>query len=139
MEMDREQLESYRSKRDEIQELRYKLNHLDDDGSMIGHSTILNGNYYPPKPETVVGYDYEKSTRLRNRYTNCIAKLQKECEEIEEWIEQIPESLTRRIFRMVFIESMKQQQVAKKVHLSQSSISEKISNFLKSDKIDKKV
>lgn len=131
MEMDREQLESYRSKRDEIQELRYKLNHMDDDGNMIGHSTILNGNYYPPKPETVVGYDYEKSIRLRNRYTNCIAKLQKECEEIEEWIEQIPDSLTRRIFRMVFIENMTQQQVAKKVHTAQSEVSKKISKYLK--------
>ena len=46
-------------------------------------------------------------------------------------MEAIPDSLTRRIFRMCFIDGRKQKDVAKAVHLDQSMISKKINNYLK--------
>lgn len=131
MEMTREQLEGYRSCREEIQELQYKLDHLGEGDSMIGNDVIMDYRDGFPRPQSVVGYDYDKYERLRKAYESRIAKLQAECAEVEMWIEGIPDSLTRRIFRMYYIDGMNQSRIAKRVHLSQSQVSRKIDGFLK--------
>ena len=131
MEMTRERLEGYRSCREEIQELHYKLAHLGEGDSMIGNDVILDYQTGFPRPQSIVGYDHEKEERLRRIYENRIAKLQAECAEVEQWVEAIPDSLTRRIFRMYYIDGMNQSKIAKRVHLSQAEISKKISRYLK--------
>lgn len=131
MEMTRERLEGYRSCREEIQELQYKLAHLGEGDSMIGNDVILDYQTGFPRPQSIVGYDHEKEVRLRRIYESRIAKLQAECAEVEQWVEAIPDSLTRRIFRMYYIDGMNQSKIAKKVHLSQSQVSRKIDGFLK--------
>ncbi len=131
MEMTRERLEEYRSCREEIQELQYKLDHLGEGDSMIGNDVIMDYRDGFPRPQSVVGYDYDKYERLRKAYESRIAKLQAECAEVELWIEAIPDSLTRRIFRMYYIDGMNQSRIAKRVHLSQSQVSRKIDGFLK--------
>lgn len=131
MEMTKERLEEYKSKRAEITELRIKLSSLGKGDSMIGNSVILNGQVYPPRPESVVGFDEKKYERLRKKYSDRLAELERDCGEVEEWIEEIPDSLTRRIFRMYYVDGMTQQEVAKNVHLAQSKVSEKISAYLK--------
>ena len=65
--------------------------------------------------------------------------METECLAVEMWIEAIPDGITRRIFRMHYVDGKSQSKIAKAVHMSQSTISEKMSSFLKSDKIDKKV
>lgn len=131
MEMTRERLEGYRSCREEIQELQYKLDHLGEGDSLIGNDVIMDYRDGFPRPQSVVGYDYDKYERLRKAYESRIVKLQAECAEVELWIEAIPDSLTRRIFRMYYIDGMRQSHIAKKVHLSQAEVSKKISRFLK--------
>lgn len=132
VEMTRERLEGYQSCKEEIQELQYKLAHLGEGDSMMGHDVILDYRTGYPRPQSVVGRDREKEERLRKTYESRIAKLQAECAEVEQWVEAIPDSLTRRIFRMYYIDGMNQSKIAKKVHLSQSKISEKISKYLQS-------
>lgn len=132
MEMTRKRLEDYRSEKAEIAELKHKLAHLGEGDSLIGNDTIFDYRSGYPKPQAVVGYDLDREARLRDTYQKRIEKLEKNCTEVEQWVEAIPDSLTRRIFRMYFIEGVKQKKVAKSVHLSQSKISEKISDFLKS-------
>lgn len=132
VEMTRERLEGYRSCREEIRELRYKLAHLGEGDSLVGNDVIMDYKTGYPRPQSVVGYDYNKENRLRNTYESRIQKLEAECAEIEQWVEDIPDSLTRRIFRMYFLEGCNQKNIAKKVHLSQSKISEKISKYLQS-------
>ena len=127
----REQLERYLSQKEEIRELRYKLEHLGEGDSLIGNSTIFDYSTGYPKPQAVVGYDYNKEWRLRERYETRLEKLQVDCEETEQWIEAIPDSQTRRIFRMYYLEGETQQKIGKKLHLDQSSVSRKIENFLK--------
>lgn len=131
MEMTRERLEGYRSCREEIQELQYKLDHLGEGDSLIGNDVIMDYRDGFPRPQSVVGYDYGKYERLRKAYESRIEKLQAECAEVELWIEAIPDSLTRRIFRMYYVDGMRQSHIAKKVHLSQAEVSKKISRFLK--------
>ena len=67
---------------------------------------------------------------MRALYETRIEKLQKECTEIEEWVEAIPDSLTRRIFRMYYIDGIGQNKIAKRVHIAQSEVSKKISKYL---------
>lgn len=125
----REQLDSYKSKKAEIQELQYKLSHLGESDSMIGNDTIFDYRTGYPHPQAVVGVDWEKMDRLTARYCKQIGTLTAECEEVEMWIENISDSLTRRIFRMYFVEGLSQKVVAKKTYLSQAAVSKKISNF----------
>lgn len=129
--MTREQLEQYRSNMEEIKELTYKLENLGDGDSLIGNDVVFDYRTGYPKPQSVVGYDYELEARRRDMYSKRIIKLKEECTDTETWIDSIPNSLTRRIFRMSFIDGLSQQKVARRVHLSQSAISKKIDAFLK--------
>lgn len=137
--MTREQLESYRSKKEEIDELKYKLEHLGENNSMVGNDVIMDYRSGYPVPQAVVGVDSARYWRLRNRYEKRIELLEQECEVVEEFIENIEDSMTRRIFRMYYIDGISQSKIAKTVHVAQSVVSEKISNFINSDKNDKKV
>lgn len=139
--MTKEILEEYKSKKEEIKELQHRLSHLynEDADAMMGNDTILDYRKGYPVPQAVVGVDWEKIDRTVSRYEKRIEALTRECEEIEEFIEAIPDSLTRRIFRMYYLDGLSQCKISKQVHMSQASISEKISIFLKSDKTDKKV
>ena len=129
--MEREQLERYLSQKEEIRELRYKLEHLGEGDSLIGNSTIFDYSTGFPRPQAVVGYDYNKERRLRAQYSTRLAKLRYDCEETEQWIESISDSQMRRIFRMRFLEGMILEQIGKKMHVDKSTVSRKIENFLK--------
>lgn len=132
MDMTKELLSTYRSKKDEIVELDLVLKNRWRDESLIGNDVILDySRSYPPIPQGVVGMDRDKYDRLQERDQRRKEKLEQECEEIEEWVEAIPESITRRIFRMCFIEGRKQKDVAKAVHLDRSRISRRIDDYLK--------
>lgn len=129
--MKKERLEVYRSEKKEIEELQYKLNHLGDGESMIGNSTIFDYKKGYPIPQSVVGHDKAREARLKKTYENRIEKLEKKCEEVEKWIEEIPDSMARRIFRMYYMDGMTQMQIARRLNTDQSRISRKIDTFLK--------
>lgn len=131
MDITKELLQGYRSKKDEIQELDYILRNRWRDEVLIGNDVIFDYSTGYPMPQAVVGFDYEKYSRLQERDRHRKEQLEQECMEIEEWVESIPDSLTRRIFRMCFIDGRRQKDVAKAVHLDQSMISKKINNYLK--------
>ena len=129
--MEREQLDRYRSQKDEIREIKYKLEHLGEGDSLVGNSTIFDYSTGFPRPQAVIGYDYEKYRRLRAQYSTRLAKLRYDCEETEQWVEDIPDSQTRRIFRMYFIDGETYRQIARKMHMDKSTVGRKIDNFLK--------
>ncbi len=132
MDITKEILMSYRSKKEEIRELTAIIENRYRDDSLIGNDVILDySKSYPPIPQGVVGFDQAKYNRLQDRDRRRKEKLEKECAEIEDFIESIEDSLTRRIFRMTFIDGEKQRKVAKAVHLDRSVVSRKINNFLK--------
>ena len=129
--MPKERLKKYGSCKEEIIELNYLLAHLKDGDGMIGNSVIMDYQTGYPRPQSVVGFDQEKYEKHREHYIKRKLELIKECEEVEEFVEAIPDSLTRRIFRMYFILGMDQKTVAKNVHLDRSVISRKIDTYLK--------
>ncbi len=129
--MDREQLERYQSQKEEIRELRYKLEHLGEGDSLVGNSTIFDYTTGFPRPQAVVGYDYNREDYLREKYRSRMKKLQADCEETEQWVEAIQDSQTRRIFRMYYLDGMTQKAIGKKMHVERSTVSKKIEAFLK--------
>lgn len=128
--MTREQLEEYRSKKEEIAELTYKLQHLGEDDEMVGNDVIMDYRKGYPRPQSVVGVDWDKYDNAKARYTSRLGKLQEECDAVEQFVEDIEDSMTRRIFRMYYIDGMTQEKVAKELHMHRSGISKKISDFL---------
>ena len=130
MEITKELLKGYRSKKDEIIELDWKLKNRWKDETLIGNDVIFDYSKGYPMPQSVVGFDHEKYERLQERDKRRKEQLEQECAAIEEWVEAIPDSITRRIFRMCFIEGRKQKDVAKAVHLDRSSISKKVDGYL---------
>lgn len=131
MDITKEMLQSYRSKKDEIAELDWVLRHRWQDEGMIGNNVVFDYRKGYPRPQSVVGFDYDRYDRLQDRDNARKALLEQECAEIEEFVESIPDSLTRRIFRMSFIDGRKQKYVAKAVHLDQSRVSRRIDDYLK--------
>lgn len=130
MEMTREQLEQYRSNMEEIKELTYKLEHLGDGDSLIGNDVVFDYRSGYPKPQSVVGYDYELEARRRERLENLRAKIQANCDNVEEFIFGISDGTIRRIFQMYFMEGLSQEKVAKKMNIDRSRISRKISEYI---------
>ena len=84
-----------------------------------------------PCPQSVVGFDQQKYERAQERDLRKKQELEQECTEIEDFIANISDSITRRIFRMSFIDKRKQKDVAKAVHLDQSRVSRRIDDYLK--------
>ena len=58
-------------------------------------------------------------------------KAEKKVVEIEDFISSIPDSETRQIFELYFQQGMRQQDIAKKLNMEQSTISKRISSYLK--------
>lgn len=134
MEMTKERLASYRSNRQEIAELDWMLNNRWKSDSMIGNDVVFDYSKGYPMPQSVVGFDQKKYERLQNRDLRRKTYLEKENEEIEDFVSQIKDSLTRRIFFQYYINGDKpvnQNVVSRKVHLDQSRISRKIDEYLK--------
>ena len=132
--MTKERLEAYRSNKMEILELGYTLDNRWKSDTMIGNDVVFDYSKGYPMPQSVVGFDYVKYERLQDRDLKRKERLEKECEEIEKFVETIQDSLTHRIFRKYYIDgrkSVKLENVAKEVHMSRSGVGKKIDRFLK--------
>lgn len=129
--MTSEFLKSYNSKKDEIAELTYKINHLGEDDTLIGNNVVFDYRSGYPVPQPVVAVDREKYYELEEKYKNRRDQLKEECRQVEEYIESISDSLTRRIFRMYYIDGYTQRQIANRVNMERSTVSKKIDTFLK--------
>ena len=132
--MTRERLAAYRSNKEEILELDYVLNNRWRSDTMIGNDVIFDYSKGYPMPQSVTGFDSEKYERLQIRDLKRKERLEKECEEIEKFVEAISDSTTHLIFRIYFIDgrkAVKVREVGERVHMGRSGVGKKIDNFLK--------
>lgn len=129
--MTQKDLEEYRSKLAEIRELRTKLENLSEDDSFLGNDTVFDYRSGYPKPQAVVGVDWQKYDRARARYRQRIDQLQQECALAEEFVENLEDSLMRRIFRMYYLEGRSQREISECIHVERSAVSKKITRFFK--------
>ncbi len=130
--MTKKKLENYRSKKTEIREVEQKLRNLDEGDTVIGNNVVFDYRTGYPRPQSVVGVDWDKYYDLKESYQSLLDRLRSECAEVEQWINQLPDGNDiRRIFRLRYIDGMTQRQISKMVHLERSSVSKKIDDFLK--------
>ena len=87
VEITKELLQGYRSKKDEILELDYILKNRWRDEGLIGNDVIFDYSKGYPMPQGVVGFDKEKHDRLQDRDQRRKEQLEQECVEIEEWVD----------------------------------------------------
>lgn len=85
----------------------------------------------------IEGFPVVEYQRRRRVLKNKVHRLQKKendlielKDNIEKYIEKIPVSRDRRVFRMIFIESKTQKQVAKELFIDRSLVSKIISKYL---------
>lgn len=123
-------LKNYRSMKDELEETKYRLHHLDDDDAMIGNDVIFDYSTGQPRPQSVVGYDYAKQNRMQTMYQNRIKRLTEQMIAVEEYIDGLPSSISRRVMNMYFIQGKPQKQIASIVHKSQAKVSNIIATEL---------
>lgn len=129
--MTRQQLEQYKSKKEEIGELEAYISKLGSSDSLMGSSTVFDYRTGYPKPQAVVGVDRVAFWRKKEQYDKKIQQLKADCEAAERFVEGIEDSLTRRIFRMYFLDGARQEDIAAAVHVHRSRVSIKISDFFK--------
>lgn len=131
--MDMKKLEEYRSNVEEREDIRGKIARLNsgEDDSCIGNSVIMDYRTGYPRPQSVVGYDFELELRRRARWANRLEKLEADINEVEAWIEAIPDGVTRRCFRMYYVDGLSQRQIEKKAHIDQSTVSKKMREYMK--------
>ena len=129
MEMTKKRLEAYRSEKQEIEELKWKLRNMESK-DYIDNSVIMDYRSGFPVPQSVVGVDTGVYWKRQKRLQEEISRLERRCQEVEQWIEDIPDSIIRRIFRMYFEEKRKQREIAKVLHIDQSNVSKKIESYL---------
>lgn len=119
-----ELLENYRSIKDELAETEYKLAHMNDGDNMIGNSVIFDYSTGQPLPQSVVGYDEERAEYLTALYTHRIHKARAEMRAVEEYIESLPDSFSRRAMRLYYIEGQTQYSIARAIGKSQGKVSQ---------------
>lgn len=128
--MTRELLESYKSMKAEIVELKSRLEHLKDDESLIDADTVLDYRSGHGIPKSIVGYDSGRYWRKHRKYDEKIKVLQEKCDMVEEWVEEIKESETRRIFRMAYLDGMSYTEIGRVLHVDRSSIGKRIKAYM---------
>ena len=133
MEISKDRLEAYRSEKQEIEELKCKLQAMKAQ-DYTGVDTILNYRSDYPVPQAVVGADIEGYWARKNYLQSEITRLTARCQEVELWIGEIPDSITRRIFRLRYEDGKGQQAIARQMHMDQSNISKRINRYIANGK-----
>ncbi len=110
MEMTREKLDRYRKLLKEIPVLENELAELWLTEKGMGNSVILNGKNGSKKPESVVGFDYDRYDRRKE----ALQRKKEEARAIREWIEAIEDGQTRCVFRMFYVDGMTWERIVSK-------------------------
>ena len=110
VEMTREKLDRYRKLLKEIPVLENELAELWLTEKGMGNSVILNGKNGSKKPESGVGFDYDRYDRRKE----ALQRKKEEARAIREWIEAIEDGQTRCVFRMFYVDGMTWERIASK-------------------------
>ncbi len=137
--MDKRTLKQYRALKREIVALDNKIDDLYDRGANVpvvaGKVTGSSSDFpYTEVRTTVQMYDPKKQDEI-NRLLDINEERRDKVErlllDIEEYIAAIPDSVTRQIFELTYLQGIKQFEVSQTVGYSRSRISQIISDYLK--------
>lgn len=111
MQMTRKRLDSYQRLIQEIEILRQELNDMNTTDAGIGHSIIIDYQKGFPRPQAVVGFDGDRYRKKRKQ----LDKKEQDEVEIRNWIEDIDDAVTRKVFRLYYINGLSWVDVAKQM------------------------
>lgn len=110
----RKLLKEYVKIKREIPLLRVELHEMSTTDSGLGNSVILDGRKGYPRPQTVIGFDWERYNRKRES----LERKENQCAAVEEWIELIEDIQIRTVFKMRYMNNYKWEKIAKKLRYS---------------------
>ena len=111
-------LDEYRDMRKKrtIPMLEWELSEMLEGDNGFGNSTIFDYRTGEARPQSVVGFDWEKYERREKALMNKKAKARA----VEEWINDIEDGQTRCVFKMFYIDGMTWEKIALKTGYSKS-------------------
>ncbi|NLY20065.1 MAG: hypothetical protein GXZ08_02090 [Tissierellia bacterium] len=129
--MTREELSQYRDLLKEIKGINNRINKLQE--RKIEQDIVKASNIEYPYQEMNVHIEGLRSNQVKiNKLMKILENRQKKCDElridIEEFISDIPDSRTRRIFEMRYFEGLSWMEISKKLNSYDESFSRKIHN-----------
>lgn len=137
--MDKEKLKQYIPLKREMELIDKKLNKLYDRGlnvpEVLGKVKGSSHGFPYVEVRTTVKMDEPKESDVINRLIRIKKKRRDEVNalllEIESFIAAIPDSDTRQIFELTYIDGLKQREVAEQVGMERSNVSKRIDSYLK--------
>lgn len=111
MKITKKMLDNYQKYKREVPLLRAELNNMKTTDAGYGSSTVFDYRSGYPKPQSVVGFDRERYIRRQK----ALSERETAIQTVEKWIEEIPDTETRVVFRMRYIEGKKWEKIAKKL------------------------
>lgn len=137
----KEIMAQYNDIKEEIKELNKEIEQAEKSiEKLIEEGTVcdkVKGGIGGIQGFKIEGFPVVEYQRRRRVLKNKVHRLQKKendlielKDNIEKYIEKIPVSRDRRIFRMIFIENKTQKQVAKELFIDRSLVSKIISKYL---------
>ena len=94
-----------------IQILEFELQEMKKGDNGFGNSTIFDYRTGEPRPQSVVGFDWE----LYERRKKTLNSKKEKCKAVEKWINDIEDGQTRCVFRMYYIDAMSWLKIADKI------------------------
>ncbi|HHW03398.1 MAG TPA: hypothetical protein GXX35_11440 [Thermoanaerobacterales bacterium] len=128
----KELLQQYTDLQAEIKDLEDRIRKLENQADKIECDSVTGSdNNFPYTLRTfhIEGYSYKKQRRL-SRLKKLLSKRKEKCEEmklrIEEFINNIPDSKTRRVFQYRYIDGLSWQMIARRIGKHDESYPRKI-------------
>lgn len=104
-------LKNYQKYKRELPFLKAELESMLMSDAGIGSSTILDYRDGYPKPQSVVGFDWN----LYEHRKKVLKHRELQVQTVEQWVKNIEDGQTRFIFRMRYIEGMNWIKIAEKI------------------------
>lgn len=121
-----------------IGRLKKRIERIEEEGVVVDKVSGGEGGLQHFRIEgfPVAEFAKNKTWLLREllRYENNLNKVKSQEQEVKNFIDNIPDALTRMIFRHYYIDGMSQQEIGDIVHMEQCNISKEISKYL--DKLE---
>ena len=128
----KELLKQYNDLQKEIKELEYKIERVKNRKAQVVSDTVKGSPYFPYNERVfkVTGIESDRREQHIEKLNRILLKRKAKCEElklqIEEFINAIPDSRTRRVFSLRYIDGLNWLQIARKIERYDESYPRKV-------------
>ena len=109
-------LDNYRKLKREIPVLGLELDEMMKGEAGLGNSVILDGRTGINRPQSVVGFDWERYDRRKRTYEH----KNEQVAAVDNWIQNIEDGQTRYVFKAFYQQGLTWEKIAEKTGYSQS-------------------